>query len=32
MIPSVGSEVDAFCTRCKMDLMHRVVAVVEARP
>jgi hypothetical protein len=32
MIPRVGSEVDAYCTKCKMDLMHRVVAVLEARP
>jgi len=32
MIPRVGSEVDAYCTKCKMDLLHRVVAVLEARP
>jgi len=32
VIPRVGSELDAYCTRCKMDLLHRVVAVVEARP
>jgi hypothetical protein len=32
MIPRVGSEVDSYCTKCKMDLLHRVVAVLEARP
>nr|AQQ74830.1 hypothetical protein [uncultured bacterium] len=32
MIPKVGSEVDAYCTKCKMDLLHRVVAVLEATP
>lgn len=32
MIPKVGSEVDAWCTKCRMDLGHRVVAVLEARP
>jgi hypothetical protein len=32
MIPRVGSEVDAYCTKCRMDLSHRVVAVLEARP
>jgi hypothetical protein len=32
MIARVGSEVDAWCTKCRMDLMHRVVAVLEAKP
>lgn len=32
MIARVGSEVDAYCTKCKMDLSHRVVAMLEARP
>ncbi len=27
-----GSEVDAWCTRCKMDLGHRVVAMVGPAP
>lgn len=27
-----GQEVDAWCTRCKMDLTHRIVAVVGDRP
>jgi hypothetical protein len=27
-----GQEIDAFCTRCKLDLLHRIVAVVDGRP
>lgn len=27
-----GQEVDAWCTRCKMDLTHRIVAVVDGKP
>lgn len=27
-----GQEVDAYCTKCKMDLTHRIVAVVGGRP
>lgn len=27
-----GQEVDAWCTKCKMDLTHRIVAVVDGRP
>ena len=27
-----GQEVDAWCTKCKMDLTHRIVAVVEGKP
>jgi hypothetical protein len=27
-----GSEVDAWCTRCRMDLLHRVIALSESRP
>lgn len=32
MIARVGAEVDAWCTKCKMDLTHRIVAVLEAKP
>lgn len=32
MIVKVGSEVDSYCTKCKMDLLHRVVAMLEAQP
>jgi hypothetical protein len=28
----VGGDIDAFCTRCKMDLGHTVLAMVGARP
>ena len=27
-IPQAGEELDAYCTRCKLDLNHRVVAMV----
>jgi hypothetical protein len=27
-----GNEIDAFCTKCKMDLLHKIVAVVSGRP
>ncbi|MBK6516380.1 MAG: hypothetical protein IPM79_01900 [Polyangiaceae bacterium] len=26
--PRAGGEIDAFCTKCKMDLNHRIVAMV----
>lgn len=29
---TAGSEVDAWCTRCKMDLGHRIVAMVQSQP
>lgn len=32
MSVSAGSEVDAWCTKCRMDLMHRVVAAVAGTP
>ena len=28
----VGGEVDAFCTRCKMDLAHTILAMVGTKP
>jgi hypothetical protein len=27
-----GQEVDSWCTKCKMDLLHRIVAVVDGKP
>lgn len=27
-----GNEVDAWCTKCRMDLLHRVVAAVAGKP
>lgn len=27
-----GQEIDAYCTRCKLDLLHRIVAVVDGKP
>jgi hypothetical protein len=27
-----GQEIDAYCTKCKMDLLHRVVAVAGGKP
>ena len=27
-----GQEIDAFCTKCKMDLGHRIVAVAGGKP
>lgn len=29
---SVGSEVDAYCTKCKLVLAHKVVAMATAKP
>lgn len=29
---SAGQEIDAWCTRCKMDLGHRIVAMVSDAP
>jgi Zn ribbon nucleic-acid-binding protein len=29
--PKTGGEIDAFCTKCKMDLGHRIIAMVEDR-
>lgn len=29
---SAGSEIDSWCTRCKMDLGHRIVAMVAGTP
>jgi hypothetical protein len=27
-----GIEIDAYCTRCRMDLTHRIIAVVNNKP
>jgi hypothetical protein len=27
-----GQEVDSWCTKCKMDLTHRIIAVVDGKP
>ncbi len=29
---SAGSEIDAWCTKCRMDLGHRIVAMVASAP
>ena len=29
---SAGAEIDAWCTKCRMDLSHRIIALVEGRP
>jgi hypothetical protein len=29
---AAGSEIDAWCTRCRLDLGHRIVAMVDKRP
>ncbi len=29
---TAGGEIDAWCTKCKMDLGHRIVAMVESAP
>lgn len=29
---TAGSEIDAYCTRCRMDLGHRIVAMVGGAP
>jgi len=31
-VVKAGSEVDAWCTKCRLDLLHRVVAVVSGAP
>lgn len=30
--PSAGDEIDAWCTRCRIDLGHRIVAMVGSAP
>jgi Zn ribbon nucleic-acid-binding protein len=27
--PKTGGEIDAYCTKCKLDLTHRIIAMVE---
>lgn len=27
-----GQEIDAWCTRCKLDLTHRIIAVADGKP
>jgi hypothetical protein len=29
---AAGGEIDAWCTRCKMDLLHRIIAMHKGRP
>jgi hypothetical protein len=29
---AAGTEIDAWCTRCRLDLGHRIVAMVDRRP
>jgi hypothetical protein len=29
---SAGSEIDAWCTKCRLDLGHRIIAMVHGRP
>ena len=29
---SAGSEIDAWCTKCRLDLGHRIVAMLAAKP
>jgi hypothetical protein len=29
---TAGSEIDSWCTRCKLDLGHRIVAMVKGQP
>lgn len=29
---SAGSEIDAWCTKCRLDLGHRIIALVDNRP
>ncbi len=29
---AAGSEIDAWCTKCRMDLGHRIVAMLDGRP
>lgn len=28
-VPKTGGEIDAYCTKCKLDLAHRIIAMVE---
>lgn len=28
-VPKTGGEIDAYCTKCKLDLTHRIIAMVE---
>ena len=32
MTLTAGSEIDSWCTRCRLDLGHRIVALVEGKP
>ena len=32
MIRTVGGEIDAWCTSCRMNLNHRIVAIVRSTP
>ena len=27
--PKTGGEIDAYCTKCRLDLTHRIIAMVE---
>lgn len=29
---AAGSEVDSWCTKCRLDLNHKIVAIVQGRP
>jgi hypothetical protein len=29
---SAGSEIDSWCTRCRLDLLHRIIALSQGRP
>jgi hypothetical protein len=29
--PKTGGEIDAYCTKCKLDLTHRIIAMVDDR-
>ncbi|MBK7586592.1 MAG: hypothetical protein IPI67_41190 [Myxococcales bacterium] len=29
---TAGSEIDSWCTKCRMDLGHRIIAMLEGRP
>ncbi len=29
---TAGSEIDGYCTKCKLDLNHRIVAIADAKP
>jgi len=30
--PTAGSEIDSYCTKCKLDLNHRIIAMVGEKP